>query len=166
MQFIKTIISISAAFYLTQAYALSSDYQKPVNVVSKEQEFNLKTNIITFKGDVKATQGSIRINADHIEIKRDSKGQLEFVSAFGNPVKFYQKLDDGKELESSSQILSYNPKSNNIRLTGNARISQGESNMEGEIIEYNIQTQTMKAKNGNTKNSRVSSTFVPQELKD
>lgn len=48
----------------TQAYALSTDREQPVYIDSDSQQLDMKSNRVTFLGDVKLKQGSININAD------------------------------------------------------------------------------------------------------
>ena len=167
MQRIITLISLLAlSFFLTKAYALKSDYTKPINVVSKEQVADLKKNKVIFDGAVHVTQGSMEIKADRIEVLRGKDGKLSSIKAYGSPVTFKQKLDTGKIFHTRSSTLSYLPKDTMIVLEGKASIWQGESRMEGERIEYNIQTQKMRAHNKKTQGGRVSSTFIPAQLKE
>ena len=57
------------------------------------------------------------------------------------------------------------PQETKIVLQGRAVIWQGESKMSGERIEYNINSQKMRAYNNNSQGGRVSSTFVPADFK-
>lgn len=146
------------------AQALQSDYSKPIDVVSEQQMADLKANRIVFEGNVEATQGTMKIKADKVEVERAADGKLKSIVAYGNPVTFEQTLDNGKPIHTNSRTLSYLPQQNLVVLSGRATIWQGESRMTGERIEYNIQTQRMRAENQRTQGGRVSSTFVPAEL--
>lgn len=164
MNLIKLLVAAAVLASAGSAAARSSDYSQPVNVVSAEQLADLKTNTIIFAGDVVATQGSMEIKADKIEVKRGSDGKLDSVTAYGKPVTFRQILDNGKPIHTRSARLSYLPRRSLVVLSGKATIWQDESSMSGERIEYNIQTQKMKANNATSQGGRVSSTFVPAEL--
>ncbi len=157
--------AVLTAGLITSAAAGSDDYSQPINVVSEEQLADLKANKIIFSGNVVATQGTMRINADKVEITRDSSGRLESVIAYGHPVTFEQVLDNGRPIHSRSSSISYLPRQSLVVLQGKATIWQDESSMSGEYIEYNIQTQKMKANNASSRGGRVSSTFVPAEFK-
>lgn len=146
------------------AFALQSDYSQPINVVSKEQLADLNNDKIIFQGDVKATQGTMEIVADKIEVTRSKSGDLKSIIAYGTPVTFKQQLDNGKPINTRSATLSYMPQESLVVLSGKASIWQGESRMEGERIEYNIKTQKMRANNQKAQGGRVSSTFIPSEL--
>ena len=146
------------------AQALQSDYSKPIDVVSEQQMADLKANRIVFEGNVEATQGTMKIKADKVEVERAADGKLKSIVAYGNPVTFEQTLDNGKPIHTNSRTLSYLPQQNLVVLSGRATIWQGESRMTGERIEYNIPPQRMRAENQRSQGGRVSSTFVPAEL--
>lgn len=147
------------------AYALKSDREQPINVESVEQSADLQANKLVFSGDVVATQGSIKVKADKIEVTRNSDGTLKSIIAYGSPTTFEQQQDNGRYIRSRSSTLSYIPQETKIVLQGRAVIWQGESKMSGERIEYNINSQKMRAYNNNSQGGRVSSTFVPADFK-
>lgn len=147
------------------AYALKSDREQPINVESVEQSADLQANKLIFSGDVVATQGSIKVKADKIEVTRNSDGTLKSIIAYGSPTTFEQQQDNGRYIRSRSSTLSYIPQETKIVLQGRAVIWQGESKMSGERIEYNINSQKMRAYNNNSQGGRVSSTFVPADFK-
>lgn len=157
--------AVLTAAVINPAAAGSDDYSQPINVVSEEQLADLKANKVIFSGHVVATQGTMRINADKVEITRDSAGKLESIVAYGQPVTFEQILDNGRPIHSRSSSISYLPKQSLVVLQGKATIWQDENSMSGERIEYNIQTQKMRANNAASQGGRVSSTFVPSDFK-
>ena len=148
------------------SFGKSDDYKQPINVVSEQQLADLKANKVIFEGDVVATQGTMEIKADKIEVTRGSDSKLESIIAYGHPVTFQQILDNGKPIHTRSSTLSYLPKQSLVVLNGRATIWQNESSMTGERIEYNIVTQRMRADNAATQGGRVSTTFVPSELEE
>lgn len=148
------------------SFGKSDDYKQPINVVSEQQLADLKANKVIFEGDVVATQGTMEIKADKIEVTRGSDSKLESIIAYGHPVTFQQILDNGKPIHTRSSTLSYLPKQSLVVLNGRATIWQNESSMTGERIEYNIVTQRMRADNATTQGGRVSTTFVPSELEE
>ncbi|MGN0908975.1 MAG: lipopolysaccharide transport periplasmic protein LptA [Succinivibrio sp.] len=147
------------------AYALKDDSEKPLNVESVQQLADFQANKLYFIDRVHATQGTIEVFADKAEIVRDEKNEVKEVNSWGKPVKFKQLLDNGKILRSESAVLNYYPQTGDIVLTGNATVWQGESHVSGNHIEYNFNTQKMKANNTNSEDGRVHSMFIPQEMK-
>ena len=157
-------IFLACSMLTSQAFALKSDQSQPINVESAEQSADLQANKLLFSGDVVATQGSIKLNADKIEVTRANNGPLKSIIAYGNPVTFEQQQDNGRYIKARASTLSYLPEETKIVLQGRASIWQGESKMSGERIEYNISTQKMRAYNNNSQGGRVSSTFVPADF--
>ncbi|MBU3844461.1 MAG: lipopolysaccharide transport periplasmic protein LptA [Candidatus Anaerobiospirillum pullicola] len=146
------------------AQALESDKEQPITIESVEQSADLQTNKLLFSGDVVATQGSIKLTADKVEVTRNTDGSLQSIVAYGNPTTFEQKQDNGRYIRSRSTTISYLPAETKIVLQGRAVIWQGDSRMSGERIEYNINTQRMYAVNNNSQGGRVLSTFVPADF--
>ena len=161
---VPMVIALSAILS-SPAYALKSDREQPINVESVEQSADLQANKLVFSGDVVATQGSIKVKADKIEITRNNDGTLKSIIAYGSPTTFEQQQDNGRYIRSRSSTLSYIPQETKIVLQGRAVIWQGESKMSGERIESNINSQKMRAYNNNSQGGRVSSTCVPADFK-
>ncbi len=147
------------------AYALKDDPSQPINVESQEQSADLQANKLVFSGEVVATQGSIKLNADKVEVTRNPNGSLQSIIAYGSPVTFEQQQDNGKYIRGRANTVSYLPEGSKVVLQGRATVWQGESRMTGERIEYNIATQRLRAAN-QSQGGRVSSTFVPADFKD
>lgn len=160
-----TWLVLALGCFSLPAHALKSDQQQPINVESIEQSMDLQANKLVFSGEVVATQGTIKITADKVEVSRDNHGSLKSIIAYGTPVTFEQQQDNGSYIRSRSTTLSYLPNDTKVVLQGRVVIWQGESKMTGERIEYNITTQKMHAYNNNSQGGRVSSTFVPSDFK-
>lgn len=161
----KLLIASAVLTVCNSAYALKSDKEQPINVQSVEQSADLQANKLLFSGDVEATQGSLKLKADKVEIIRANDGGLKSIVAYGTPVTFEQKQDNGSYIKARASTLSYYPQQTNIVLQGRAVVWQGESKMTGERIEYNINSQKLRAVNNNSQGGRVSSTFVPADFK-
>ncbi len=163
---IKLAAVLSALLAVTApAGARQDDQKQPVNIVSDEQLADLKANILIFKGNVIGTQGTIKLHADKVEVRRDENDKLKSIVGYGNPTTFEQTMDDGKIVHSSSSTITYLPQSNDIVLEGRATIWQDSSRLSGDRIIYNTRTERMKATNTARQGSRVQSTFMPSELK-
>ncbi|MBQ9275140.1 MAG: lipopolysaccharide transport periplasmic protein LptA [Succinivibrio sp.] len=148
-----------------QALALKSDSSEPISISSDEQLADLQNNKAVFTGHVRASQGSIEVSADKAEIMRDAHNQLKEVHAYGKPVTFRQKLDNGKLIRTQSSQVQYLPQQRLVVLQGNVTVWQDDSHISGERIEYNLDTQRLKASNHNSQGGRVQSTFIPSQLK-
>lgn len=161
-------LSLSLGLYVlfsVSAFALSTDTKQPVYIDSDTQQLDMKSNQVTFAGDVKLKQGSININADKIIVTRDSStGAIQDIEAFGKPATFSQLTDDGKELQGEADKLRYSLKQDRLTMTTNAMLAQDGNTIRGTTINYSISTQKLIA-DGSSK-ERVSTVLQPQQLQE
>ncbi|MGB2078316.1 MAG: lipopolysaccharide transport periplasmic protein LptA [Vibrio sp.] len=147
----------------TSAWALKSDTKQPVYIDSDTQQLDMQKNQVIFEGNVKLTQGTIKINANKVVVYRDGKtGEMTRVIGYGSPTDFQQKGDDGKMLKGKGNTLDYKVKEDTITITTNAELQQGKSIIKGSSIVYTIGTQNLKANSSEGK--RVSTVLIPNEL--
>lgn len=169
MRFIVHILMaavLSFSLVSFPAFALKTDQNQLITVESEEQSADLQTNLLIFSGEVIAKQGSIKLQADKVEVARNQDGTLKSIQAFGEPATFEQQQDNGRYIRSRAKIIKYFPAATQLVLLGNALVYQGESKIEGAMIEYNLNTQKMKAKSySGSMGGKVSSTFAPNDFK-
>ncbi len=142
------------------AFALSSDSEQPVYIDSDSQQLDLKSNQVTFTGNVTLSQGSINIKADKIIVIREAKtGNINQIQGFGELATFSQKTDDGKTLFGEARKLTYKMAEDQLTMQDQAMLSQGDSVIRSSTIRYKIADQTLVA-DGNRK-QRVSTVIQP-----
>ena len=161
---IKSLTLIGTLLFSFSASALKNDTQQPINITSDNQSLDLEKNIVTFSDNVVITQGSILINADKVTIIRpaDNGGGKEKIEALGNPVTFQQELDNGKPINGRASKVNYDLGSEYLILTGNAQLKQLDSQIDAEIITYDVKQQKMIAKNSGK--GRVKTILYPSQL--
>ncbi|MGV6988611.1 lipopolysaccharide transport periplasmic protein LptA [Testudinibacter sp. P80/BLE/0925] len=161
---IKSLAFVSAMLLSFSASALKSDTQQPINITSDNQSLDLENNIVTFSDNVVITQGSILINANKVTIIRpaDNSSGKEKIEATGNPVTFQQQLDNGKPINGHAGKVNYDLGSQYLVLTGNAQLKQLDSQINAEVITYDVQQQKMIAKNKGK--GRVKTILYPSQL--
>jgi lipopolysaccharide export system protein LptA len=148
----------------TNAWALSTDSEQPVYIDSDSQTLDMKSNEVTFEGDVKLVQGSIELEADKVIVERDpTTGTITSIESFGKPAKFRQETDDGKELRGRALELYYDMSKDQLLMIKEAQLMQDDSVIKGDKIRYQIDTETMVADGGN--GTRVSTVLQPQAQK-
>ncbi|ASU23101.1 lipopolysaccharide transport periplasmic protein LptA [Vibrio qinghaiensis] len=143
------------------ALALSTDNAQPIYIDSDSQQLDMKSNKVTFLGDVKLKQGSININADKVIVTRDAKdGSIQEIEGYGNLATFSQLTDDGKTLYGEAKELYYIMADDQLTMIDQAMLSQDDSIIRGTKIRYKISSQKLLA-DGNS-NERVSTVLQPQ----
>ncbi len=146
-----------------QALALKSDTQQPVYINSDSQQVDMKSNQVTFDGDVSLKQGSINIDADKIVVTRDPKTEaINKIQAFGKPAKFSQQMDDGKTISAQATELDYNMSTDELTMKGQAQLAQEGNTIKGSTIRYQIGQQKLVA--DSSKNERVTTILQPNQL--
>lgn len=145
----------------SSAYALKDDITKPVYINADSVLFNKSKGQGVYEGNVSIVQGSLDIRATKIDINAPG-GEIKTITATGSPVKFKQKMDDGKLANGQANRVVYQVESKRIVLDGNASITQNNDNFKSNHIEYSISNGELKA--GNKKasgKSRVKAVFYP-----
>jgi len=140
---------IACLLTTSSAYALKSDSDQPIYIDSDTQNLDMKSNRVTFIGDVKLKQGSININADKlIVIRNPDDGSLREIEGYGNPATFSQLTDDGKTLSGQAKELYYDVSDDQLTMISDATLSQDESTIHGNKITYKIGSQKLTADSG------------------
>lgn len=158
-------LSLMASLVIANsAFALSTDSEQPVYIDSDSQHLNLKSNQVTFLGNVTLTQGSIHITAEKVIITRnENTGDIDEIQGFGNLSTFSQKTDEGKMLRGEARQLLYKMSDDMLTMIGKAKLSQEDSTISSSKIRYKIADQTLVA--DSDKNQRVSTIFQPKAAK-
>lgn len=157
---------ITCLLLSSQAFALSSDQDQPVYIDSDSQQLDMKSNKVTFQGDVKLKQGSININAAKIVVTRNPKnGSIQSIDAFGNLVTFSQLTDDGKTLYGEAKEMQYSLAKDQLTMKKSAMLSQDDSTIRGSQIRYKISQQKLIA-DSQSKGDRVTTVLQPQAAQE
>ncbi|MGX9418131.1 lipopolysaccharide transport periplasmic protein LptA [Vibrio sp. RC27] len=158
-------LSLFAVLALSNsASALTTDSDQPVYIDSDSQRLNLKSNQVTFLGNVTLTQGSINIKADKIIVIRDSEtGNVNEIQGYGNLSTFSQETDEGDTLYGEAKQLLYKMSDETLTMIESAKLSQEDSVIKSSKIRYKIAEQTLIA--DSDKNQRVSTVFHPNAEK-
>ncbi|KOO05165.1 lipopolysaccharide transport periplasmic protein LptA [Vibrio nereis] len=157
---------ITCLLLSSQALALSSDQDQPVYIDSDSQQLDMKSNKVTFQGDVKLKQGSININAAKVVVTRNPKnGSIQSIDAFGNLVTFSQLTDDGKTLYGEAKEMQYSLAKDQLTMKKSAMLSQDDSTIRGSQIRYKISQQKLIA-DSQSKGDRVTTVLQPQAAQE
>lgn len=163
MKFTISRLFLTACLGLSlPAFALKGDTDQPIHIDSGSQSLDMTNNVVTFSDNVVITQGSIKVTATKVTITRQ-EGKKETINATGSPVTFQQTLDNGKPVKGKGSNVQYDLNTEFLILTGNAELSQQDSNIKAEKITYDVKKQQMKATGGK---NRVRTVLIPNQLND
>lgn len=124
------------------SFALSSDNNKPADLVADSAVLNHNSGIGIYRGHVILTQGTTIIKADVLTTYLDQHHQLIKAIAVGTPTNLasYSTLPDNNKLPFSAIALTINyfPPRNWIEFIGQAKATQGQDNFSGPKLTYDV----------------------------
>ncbi len=106
---------------------------------------NFDDNVWEFHGNVKITMDDGQLNSDDAQITFANK-LLTAAVANGKPATFEQHLaKTGKLAEGKADSIDYDVRRGTVRLSKNAWLSDGQNEMRGEMLKYNVSARTVIA---------------------
>ena len=145
--FLKTLSAI--LIFLTSAHALSleSDANAEITIQSDRANFDRKTGIAIYIGNVILQQGTLLINADEITLYSDQNQQLNKAVAKCKPAHFQQQMKGDKGLtKAQGHLITYMTQDKKVSLLTEAVLEQEGNSFSGNYINYNIINEQITAK--------------------
>jgi len=158
---IRLIISLFSLLFTLPSVAAGADFLEQVTVTSERNSADLKRNQVVYEGNVKVSQGSMKMTADRLVVSNISRQGPEQLVATGKPARFSHVLDNGQAMQAQANSITYQIGSRELVLKGNAQISQQDSLLQGEEIRYNLDLQQLQVEGGE---QGVTSIFMPQQV--
>lgn len=140
------MLAVAAATWSAGAVALESDRNEPATVEADEVEYDFRTGVRTYKGNVVVTQGTLRITGDKLEVIYKDE-ELQSATAWGRPASFKQR-PDGKDQDvvGKGNRIVLDQLSNTLTLFEQASLQQGPDVANGDEIVYNITDEKLSIK--------------------
>jgi lipopolysaccharide export system protein LptA len=127
------------------ACAELADRGKPVQVEANSVRVDDVKKIAVYEGNVILTQGTLKVQADRVDVRQDAKGFMSG-EATGAPVRFQQKLDKGGEyVDGTASRVEYDAHSEIVKMIGSAWLRRGMDEIRGNLISYNMRTEQYRA---------------------
>lgn len=143
----------------------SDDTQQPIHIEADRAKFDEQNGVMTYNGNVLLRQGSIEVRADEVVVyARD--GELQRVTAQGNPVHYQQQRVDEEIVKGVSQRMEYEADTKQVLLLGQAEFWQGGNRFSGNRIQYDPEAESVVASAGTAENKekrRVTVTLQPRK---
>ncbi len=147
------------------AHSLPSDKDQPVNIEADSGEIDQATGTTIYEGNVIITQGSMKLEAHKVTVKYEDK-KLYQLTATGAPARFRQKPDETKDwVKGKGNKILYLINSEELILTGNAELKQGDDSFSSDRIVYDRVQSKLKAGAAAQGKERVKVTIQPKNLK-
>ena len=126
---------------------------------------NFDNSLWVFRGNVKITMDHGQLTADDAEINFVKK-LLSKAVANGKPAEFQQRIEKtGKTALGHADSIDYDARTGVVRLTRNAWLSDGQNEVRGEALKYNVNAQTIVADAAEQGSQRVHIIIAPPAAK-
>ena len=170
--------------------------EQPINLDAASSEVDYKTNTVVFKDVVisqcamrvaaehaRATglnfansrwtfDGNVRIDADQRGSIRSDAAVVDFkdnhiarATVTGKPAEFQQQRE-GVLARGHADEIVYDVNEQTVRLSKDAWLSDGQGEMKGPLLVYNIRAQTIKAESVPGDSGRIRITIDPNSKPD
>jgi lipopolysaccharide export system protein LptA len=128
--------------------AMPDDSQQTVHIIADTSEFNYKTGVDIYEGNVKIDQGSTHVTADRIITQKNAQHKIVKAVAFGiKKLAEYSTIPkkDDLEFHAKGKIITFYPLKSLISLEGDVTVTQGKNSFQGPVISYNMKDQIVTA---------------------
>ena len=148
-------------FILSYAsYAFGENDNQTIIVESDSAERNESTGITQYSGNVIIRQGSLVIDANMVEIHYVDN-HVSSIICNGNPASYQNISSSGGQVVARAEIIEYLPAEKVINLKTNASLSKSGTLIKGDSINYDVISETWRAKGDNQTNQKRIQLVIP-----
>lgn len=155
------------------ALAEKGDRSQPLTIeADKPGTIDLQRQVVVFGGNVVISQGSIRVQAERVEVREGSDGSRTAVAigARDAPATFRQKRDGVDEyIQGSAERIDYDGRGDVVKFTGNAAVRRlrgttTADEITGHTIVYDNLAEVFTVQGGPASGSgRVKAVLTPRD---
>ena len=154
------LLPILLLLIVSAAHALPADKDQPIELAADSVEVDEGKGISVYQGDVELRQGSMRLQADTVTVRQQSRKPNRIIAT--GKVRFEQ--DSGKGLvKARAEQAEYEVNSELLELTGRASLTQAGDTMRSDRITYDRVRHKVKAGAAASGKQRVRITIQPPQ---
>lgn len=158
LRYLAIILGLAAGM---EAHALREDSNQPIRISANRVTVDQKAGVTRYQGDVVMHQGSLRIAADRVVIRYE-QGEIQSLSAFGNPVTFRQRPDNEEtEIKGTAARLQYSAADQILHLYDSVALHRGDDILHSAVLHYDLGNSRLQAEGG--QQERVYSVIQPRK---
>jgi lipopolysaccharide export system protein LptA len=133
--------------------------------VQKKSGIDFDNSVWNFRGNVKISMDHGQLNSDDAQITF-VKQLLATAEANGKPATFEQKIEKtGKVAEGRADTIDYDAGKHLVRLTNDAWLSDGQTEIRGQSLKYDMLAQSIIADPAEQNSQRVHIVITPPPAK-
>ncbi|HVF34571.1 MAG TPA: lipopolysaccharide transport periplasmic protein LptA [Candidatus Saccharimonadia bacterium] len=145
----------------TDALALKSDRDKPLDVAADSLETTEGQARTTLSGNVRIKQGTLEVESDKAVVSRGKNDEIDRAVLTGRPATLEQDLDDGGRMKARAREIDYDLARDTVVLTGDVVVDQPRGELRGSKVTYEMATGKLTGASGDT--GRVHLRMNPQQ---
>ena len=152
---------IAGLLFAGKVAALPEDRNQPIKVTADSAV--QQQGSITYKGSVVIVQGTLKIEADTV-IVNHVEGRVQKMTATGKPAKLQQQPEpDSGLVHARGLTIIYYQSENRVDLLREAQVERDGSTVNGDHIEYLVDSETVRARGQRNGDSRVEMVLQPEQ---
>ncbi len=139
----------------TTAFAVE-ETKLPVHITADTVDFDNKTGVAIYSGNVHVVQGLRNLYANQLSIYRDEGNRIKVMVATGKPAKFRAENDGGKsDGHGRASTIKYYPQKDIVDLYGDAQLFKNGDTISGPKLSYNFVTEILRGKSSKRQRTTV-----------
>ena len=151
---------LSLLLFAASCFGFDKDDNQTIIIESDIAERNEKTGLTQYSGNVIIRQGSLIIDANKVEVHYQDS-QVNRILCYGNPASYQQKTKTGGQILARASTIEYLPLDKNINLKTDASLSRNGTLIKGDSINYDVATETWRAKGDNQSTQKRIQLVIP-----
>ena len=147
VRIVRSVVLLVGIIMAMDGYGLSTDREQPIELEADFGEIDDQAQITKYRGNVVATQGTMRFTGDTLTIHYNDRGKAEKVLLRGKPATYRQLLDvEDEYTEGEALTIEYDAQRELLVLIEKAKLTQGAKLFKGHRIAYNAKRNLIKAR--------------------
>ena len=140
--------------------ALKTDRQQALDVKADATDGTLGDGTATLQGNVEIRQGTLVITADIAKVEKVD-GKVRRFELNGTPVHLQQEIEEQGLVTAEASKVEYIVATGIVTLTGAADVIHPQYHINGEVLEYDMNTQHFQGTGGDN-NGRIRIRLAPE----
>ncbi|ANF57511.1 lipopolysaccharide transport periplasmic protein LptA [Halotalea alkalilenta] len=151
--------------------ALESDAQQPIHISADQLTIDDQAGTAVYTGTVHVEQGSLKLDAQRVELQRGASGGLSTMRATGTSGQraYIEQQPSPQEslVRGWGDTLIYHAGERRVEMLGNAELHRGGDTFTGAYVEYFLDSRQVNARGGQQSQGgeaggRVNMTLTPE----
>lgn len=145
-------------------WSLASDREQPIHIEADSVQIDDIRGVSVYRGHVVFTQGTMRLEADTVELYHDEHRKLSRLEARGAPARFAQRLDgDDEDMRAQALRMEYFAVPERLVLEQEAWIWRQDVEFTGDFISYDAEQDVVSARKDAGADGRVHIVIQPRQ---